>query len=66
MRYFLAFEGTINGKRAVAVVNDTSLEKTWTLEELGMPENCIDLLDDKKVFNSITLQGVNAVLLIAE
>jgi alpha-galactosidase len=62
----MEFEGTIEGKRAVALVNDTAGSKTWKLAELGLPEHCYDLLDDKKVFHEITMNGEDAALLVAE
>ena len=62
----MEFEGSIDGKRAVALVNDTAAVKTWKLEELGLPEHCFDLLDDKKVFHELTMNGEDAALLIAE
>ena len=62
----MEFEGTIDGKRAVAVVNDTDGVKTWKLADLGLPEHCYDLLDDRKVFNEITMNGEDAALLTAE
>ena len=61
----MVFEGTIDGKRAVAVVNDTPQTRTWTMEELNMPQECFDLLDEKSVTYNITLAGEDAVLLIA-
>ena len=62
----MEFEGTVDGKRAVAVVNDTSAVRTWKLADLGLPEHAIDLLDDRKVFHEITMNGEDAALLIAE
>ncbi|MBQ9501053.1 MAG: alpha-galactosidase [Lentisphaeria bacterium] len=58
------FEGTVDGRRAVALVNDTRAEKVWKLAELGLPEHCRDLLDDREVFNEITMNGEDAALLI--
>ena len=60
----MEFEGTVNGKRAVAVVNDTSAVRTWKLADLGLPEHAFDLLDDRKVFNEITMNGEDAALLV--
>lgn len=60
------FEGTVDGKRAVALVNDTPAVKVWKLAELGLPEHVYDLLDDRKVFNEITMNGEDAALLIPE
>jgi hypothetical protein len=31
-----------------------------------LPENCIDLLDDKKVFNEVTIEPNDALLLVGE
>ena len=62
----MEFEGTVNGKRAVALVNDTPGIKTWKLADLGLPEHCSDLLDERKVFNEITMNGEDAALLIAD
>ena len=62
----MEFEGTIEGKRSVALVNDTEGVKTWKLTDLGLPEHCYDLLDDRKVIHEITMNGENAALLIAE
>ena len=62
----MEFEGTVNGKRAVALVNDTPGIKTWKLADLGLPEHCFDLLDERKVFNEITMNGEDAALLIAD
>ena len=60
----MTFEGTIDGKRAVAVVNDTPQTRVWTMDELGMPQECFDLLDEKNVTYNITLTGEDAVLLV--
>ena len=62
----MEFEGTIEGKRAIALVNDTQGSMTWKLADLGLPEHCHDLLDDRKVFHEITMDGIDAALLIAE
>ena len=58
------FEGTVDGKRAVALVNDTKGEKVWKLADLGLPEHCCDLLDDRRVFHEITMTGEDASLLV--
>lgn len=62
----MEFEGVIGGKRAVAVVNDSRIIRTWKLSELGFNGNCIDLLDDKKVTFELTLSPEDAVLLVEE
>ena len=61
----MLFEGTVNGRRAVVAANYGDKTLSWSLEELELPENCIDLLDDKKVFNRIELAPHDAVLLVA-
>ena len=61
-----AFEGTVEGRRAVALVNDTEQEITWTAKELDLPENCIDLLDGRRILSEIALAPHDAVLLTAE
>lgn len=60
------FEGTVEGKRAVALVNDTESPLSWKMEHLRMPEKCSDLLDEKTVIHEITLVPHDAVLLVAE
>ena len=62
----MEFEGTVDGKRAVALVNDTDAVKVWKLADLGLPEHAYDLLDDRKVFHEITMNGEDAALLTAE
>ena len=60
------FEGTVDGRRAVALVNDTEKVLTWKLADLELPESCLDLLDDKKVCYEISLVPHDAVLLVPE
>jgi len=60
------FEGTVDGVRAVALVNDTAAVKSWKLADLGLPEHCFDLLDDRKVFHEVSMNGEDAVLLVPE
>jgi len=62
----MEFEGLIDGRRAVALVNDTDGPKTWKLADLGLPEHCFDLLDDRKVFSELTMEHSDAALLVAE
>ncbi|MBR7140483.1 MAG: alpha-galactosidase [Lentisphaeria bacterium] len=59
------FEGTVDGKRAVALVNDTEKTLTWKMADIGMEERCFDLLDERKFFHEVTLDPHDAVLLIA-
>jgi alpha-galactosidase len=59
------FEGEINGKRAVAVVNFSDSISVRSLESLQMPQACIDLIDDKKVIHEINLAPHDAVLLVS-
>lgn len=60
------FEGTIDEKRAVAAVNTGDTVRILSMEELGLPQNCIDLLDEKKIPGELCLAPHDAVLLIAE
>ena len=62
----MEFEGTVDGKRAVALVNDAPGPKVWNLADLGLPERCRDLLDDRMVFHEITMTSEDAALLVAE
>ena len=57
------FEGTIDGVRAVAVMNETSSPVKYFFSELGLPEECIDLLEDKNYTHEIELAPHDAVLL---
>ena len=57
------FEGTIDGQRAVALINDTEAPITWQMADLNLPEECRDLLDERKVIGEITLDPHDAVLL---
>ena len=59
------FEGVVDGKRAVAVVNFSDTAKIQTLESLQMPEKCVDLLDGRRVLHTLTLEPHDAVLLVA-
>ena len=61
-----AYEGTINGERAVALVNDTDKPLTWKMADIEMAESCVDLLDEKTVIHEITLESHDAVLLVAK
>lgn len=60
----MEFEGTIEGKRAVALVNTSGEEKTWSLKELNLSGCCMDLLEDKEILHEITLADGDAVLLV--
>ena len=59
------FEGVVDGKRAVAVVNFSDTAKIQTLESLQMPEKCVDLLDGRRVLHTLTLEPHDAVLLVS-
>ena len=59
------FEGEIDGRRAVAVINFSENCREWTLADLNMPEKCIDLLDEKSVSYELALASHDAVLLVA-
>ena len=60
----MEFEGRVDGRRAVALVNDMPGVKTWKLADLGLPEHCCDLLDDRPVFHEISMNGEDAALLV--
>ena len=62
----MEFEGTVDGKRAIALVNDTPAVKVWKLADLGLPERCYDLLDDRKILHEVTMNAEDAALLIPE
>lgn len=62
----MEFEGKIDGRRAVALVNDTGAPKVWKFADLGLPENCFDLLSDRKISGEITFEENDAALLIGE
>lgn len=62
----MEFEGTVEGKRAVALINDIAAPKTWKLADLGLPGRCRDLLDDRIVSVEITLNVDDAALLVSE
>ena len=59
------FEGEIEGRRAVAVINFSNKAKIQTLESLQMPEKCVDLLDGRRVLHTLTLEPHDAVLLVS-
>ncbi len=40
------FEGTVNGKRAIAVFNDSETELVCDFAELGLPERCQEVLTE--------------------
>ena len=48
---------------AVALINDTEAPITWQMADLNLPEECRDLLDERKVIGEITLDPHDAVLL---
>ncbi|MBO4630794.1 MAG: hypothetical protein J5858_02615 [Lentisphaeria bacterium] len=58
------FEGSIEGKRAISLGNDTKGIKTWKLADLWLPKHYYDLRDDWNVFHEITMNGEDATLLI--
>ena len=59
-------EGTIDGKRAVGLVNDTPEPITWKFADIKLGAKCKDLLDDKTYADEITLASHDAVLLVEE
>ena len=59
-------EGTVNGKYAVAIFNDSESKGTWKFEEIGLPAECKELLEDAVYSNEITLEPHDAALLIGK
>ncbi|MBE6385377.1 MAG: alpha-galactosidase [Lentisphaerae bacterium] len=57
-------EGTIDGKRAVALVNDTCEPMTWKSADIGLSEKMYDLLDGGEFNGEVTLASHEAVLLM--
>ena len=61
-QWFQFFKGTINGKYAVAVFNDSESEMLCDLSNLGLPEKTIDLLTEKVVEKVYILPKHDAAL----
>ena len=60
------FEGTVNGKKAVAIFNDCEHERTYEFETFGLPEECDELLDVPSVRRKkIILPAHDAALIVA-
>ena len=60
----MLYEGTIDGRRAVAVFNDTRFTKEYTLEKLGLHGICMDLLEDMEIKDTFEISSHNAMLLV--
>ena len=60
------FEGTIAGKRSVAVFNDSAGKLPCRFEELGLPEKCLEILTEKSVRNELTVPPHDAALFTEE
>lgn len=58
------FEGTVDGKRAIALINDSEAVMEYTFEELGLPKECLEVLTDAKLTEKIALPAHDAALLI--
>ena len=56
------YEGTMEGKRAVAVFNDSAKELSCNFRELELPENCIEILTGKAVRRVMSLPAHDAAL----
>ncbi len=57
------FEGTVDGQRAVALMNETTSDATYTFADLGLPDECVDLLEDQKYSTEVVVPPHDAVLL---
>ena len=64
-RWPQVFEGTIDGKRAIVMINDSEQDMEYTFEELQLPKECVELLTDAKLTERITLPPHDAALLTA-
>ena len=61
------FSGTVNGKKALAIFNDSEKEVVYCFADYGMPAECREVLDTPSVrYNKIILPAHDAALLIAE
>ena len=60
------YEGTLNGQRALALLNETPSSIRYIFSDLNLPDKCVDLLDEKKYFKEFELPSHDAVLLTAE
>lgn len=60
------WEGTIDGKHAVAIVNDTDFPKTFALSDAGFEGECDELLQGLGVIKGeLTLDAHDAALVVA-
>ena len=60
------WEGTIDGKRAVAIFNDTDSAKEYTLEKLGLKPGAIEILQNAgTVCDHVRIEPHDAMLLVS-
>ena len=60
------FEGTVDGRKAVAIFNDCDHEMAYEFEKYGLPEECDELLDVPSVRKKkIILPAHDAALIVA-
>ncbi len=58
------YEGTVDGKRAVALINETDSAVKYRFADLGMPEKCTDLLEERVYTSEIEIPSHDAALLV--
>jgi len=66
-RWPYSYSGTVDGKFAVAVVNDTEEEIEFKFSDLQLPVSCVEVLQNLgKITEKIIVAAHDAALLIAE
>ncbi len=50
----------------MALINETNSDVTYTFAGLGLPEECMDLQEDRKYNLELTVPSHDAVLLIGK
>ena len=60
------FEGTVDGRRSIAIFNDCDHEMTYEFSKYGLPEECEEVLDVPSIRKKkIVLPAHDAALLVA-
>ena len=66
-RWPYTFSGTVNGKKALLLLNISEKEKTWKFSDYGLPETCCEvLIGQGGVTGKLTLPPHDAALVIAD
>ena len=66
-RWPYTFSGTVNGKKALLLLNISEKEKTWKFSDYGLPETCCEvLIGQGGVTGKLTLPFHDAALVIAD